>query len=155
MSRLKKFLGIEGVKVSFDEFTRIDVDGNMVSGQLLIKSNVPATILSINIQVIEQYQRGRKNDQRTSEFILLNKTIQPNHLVVNQEKTLEIPFNYKILQNKSEMDLLEERNFFIKPLIGLAKKLYRVKSIYTITATLQIEGIAIKPFSKKILVFGK
>lgn len=152
MSRIKKFFGIEGVKVFFDETTKISLKENKVSGQLILKSKAPSTITSIKIEIVEQYQRGRKDDQRTSEFVLFSKIIIPNNLSVNPEKPLEIPFNYSIISNKSEMDLLEERHFLIQPFIGLAKRIYRVKSIYTITATLQVEGTGIQPFSKKVLI---
>ena len=152
MSRLKKFLGIEGVKINFDETTQIDLQGYEVRGKLVIKSKIESLINSINIQVVEQYQRGNKNQQRISEYILFSKTILPEALYVSEEKLLEIPFVYPISQHKSEMDLLEESNFLIKPLIGLAKKLYRVKSNYIITATLQIEGSGIKPFASKNLL---
>ena len=151
MSRIKKFLGIEGVKVNFDETTQIDLKAGEVSGKLLIKSKVPSLIKSIHIQVIEKYQRGNKNNQRISEYILFSKIILPKSLSVDREKVLEIPFVYPIYRHKSEMDLLEESNFLLKPLVGIAKKLYQVKSNYSITATLQIEGSGVKPFANKNL----
>jgi hypothetical protein len=152
MSRIKKFLGIEGVKVFFDESTQIDLKENKVEGRVIVKSKAHSNVISISIQVIEQYYRGSKENQRVSEFILFNKKIFPKNLTVTQDKPIEIPFAYDILQNKSEMDLLEERNIFIKSIIGIAKKLYRVKSVYTITATLQIIDTGIKPFTKKVLI---
>jgi hypothetical protein len=152
MSRIKKFFGIEGVKVSFSEETTINLKENKVSGELVIKSKAPSIITSIDFKVIEQYQRGSKEELRSSEFVLFHKTIFPKNLTVTQEKSLEIPFNYKILSNKSEMDLLEERHKILSPFIGIAKKLYSVKSTYLITATLQIEGSGIQPFTKKVLI---
>ena len=62
---------------------------------------------------------------------------------------VEVEFNLKYKLVRSEMDELEKSNFFMSPLVKVAKRISAVKSEYRVEAEAKVKGTALNPFDRK------
>ena len=79
LKRVKKWLGIEGVKVELilpEEVKKID---GIVSGRIRFTSMNPQTVTSVHLKLIEKYIRGRRKQKLTDEYLLAKKNHQSDN----------------------------------------------------------------------------
>ncbi len=143
--KIKKTLGIEGVKLVLIVPERIDKSAGLLTGIVKMTSLSDDNIIkSIEIQIIEKYHRGKGENKLIDEYamgkVVLNKTVH-----INKDDILEIPFELDFTFVPSEMDQLEQKNIFAKGLVKLAKKLKGVKSEYSVRAHAVVQGTALHP----------
>lgn len=149
--KIKKSLGIEGVKLSISLPDEINKDNGIIQGFVKLTSlSDNNKIKSIEIQIIEKYTRGRGDQKLIDEYamgkLLLNKSI-----LINKNDVIDIPFELEFTFVPSEMDRLEKVNLLNKGLVKLAKKLRGVTSEYSVRAHAIVEGTALHPHDVKII----
>lgn len=146
--RVKNWLGIEGVKLELVTPEKIREEEKKVSGKLRFKSLNDQFVREVKIRLIETYSRGRKKKKLVDEYtlgeILLNEEWE-----VKKNQIIEIDFELPFVHAKSEMDLLEAKNFITGGIVKLAKKLRAVKSTFRIVAEAKVKGTKFHPFDTK------
>lgn len=148
LKKVKKWLGIEGVRINVDVPSEIFLHEKKISGLLLLESKQDSEISEIRLRLIEKYSRGRKQNKLIDEYILGTQIIQsPIRVLANEIR--EVPFDLYFEPLKSEMDHLESRNIILKGLVRSAKFLRKVQSQFRIEIEVDVKGMAISPLVKK------
>lgn len=146
--KVKKWLGIEGVKVSLFLPSEVKLSATEMEGQVKLESMHTQTVTRIHITLFEKYSRGRFKQKLTDVYkmgeIELLETIEvPAHEPVFLDFIL--PFVY----SKSEMDELGDKNFVLKKMVGTAKFIKNVHSEFYIQVEADVEGTGLNPFDKQ------
>jgi sporulation-control protein spo0M len=148
--KVKKWLGIEGVKLELDlpetAFRQVEA----ITGKIRFFSKNAQEVTAIKVQFIEKYSRGRGEDKRIDEYQLgeieLNETV-----LVPAEEMIEIEFTLPFSMMQSEVDTFGERNIFTSGLAKLAKSLNSVESQYFVEAEAKVKGTALSPFDRQLI----
>ena len=150
LGKLKKVLGIEGVKVELLVDTPIDKKKKEISGDLRFTTKTDGKINKINITLIEKYSRGRGKarliDEYTVAMLEMNDSFE-----IKPEEIIEIPFTIKYEIALSEMDKIQQSSLLSRPIIGLAKFIKKVKSEFTLVVEADVQGTTLNPFDKAIV----
>ncbi len=146
--KVKKWLGIEGVKVELLLPEMAFEEVGAVSGQLVFHSKNQQVVKSVNLKMIEKYSRGRGQEKLVDEYLLGEITLR-QRIEVPADEPIAIDFTLPFQLHKSNVDEFGEKNFLTGGLVSLAKKLQAVESIFRIEAEADVEGTALNPFDKK------
>ena len=146
--KVKKWLGIEGVKLDLIIPEEVAANTGVVDGKIRFMSMHPQTVTYIKLVFIERYSRGRGEEKLSDEYELgsaeLNETFE-----VPAEEILEVDFSLPFKLVKSDMEEWGDRNPLFGGLAKLAKSINQVKSVYRIEAEAKVKGTALNPFDKK------
>lgn len=150
LGKLKKVLGIEGVKVELTVIDPVDTKNQVISGMLKFTTKSNGTVKGINIKLVEKYSRGRGKSKLVDEYTVSNLTMADS-FDITPEEIIEIPFemNYEIAL--SEMDQMQRDNVVSRPFIYLAKLFKAVKSQYSVVAEADVKGTTLNPFDKVVV----
>jgi hypothetical protein len=146
--KVKKWLGIEGVKVELSIPEEIFEQQEVINGSIQFYSMHTQTVNSVKVIITEKYYRGRRKKKMIDEY-KIGEILMENQFEVPAEEMLEIDFELPFTVIKSEMDKLQGSNFLFKGIIGAAKKLKGVRSVYTVTAEADVDGTKLNPFDKR------
>jgi hypothetical protein len=151
IKRVKKWLGIEGVKIELKIPEKVKADAGVIDGKLKFTSLNDQIVREIRLRLIEKYSRGRKKNKLTDEYTLGEILIKEDvEVLANQ--VIEVDFELPFVLSKSEMDLLQEQNFLTRGLVKLAKSIRAVKSVYRVEAEAKVKGTKFHPFDTKDLI---
>lgn len=146
--KVKKWLGIKGVKVELQIPTEVAAKREAIDGVLHLYSLSDQKVTRLRIKVIERYKRGRGKETLTDEYTIgiieLDKEI---HITAEEPLTVDFSVPFKI--TKSDMEELGERNFLLKGIVSLAKTAYKARSEYRVEAEVEVDGVALDPFDKR------
>jgi hypothetical protein len=148
IGKVKKWLGIEGVKMEllFDEDAT--TQKGIVSGLIRFTSMNAQVVSRIKVVLIERYSRGRGKEKLVDEYELGSLQLEED-IEVPAGEFVEVEFNLKYKLVRSDMDELEKSNFFMSPLVKVAKRISAVKSEYRVEAEAKVKGTALNPFDRK------
>ena len=146
--KVKRWLGIEGVKIEMILPDEVSGSSGIIEGKLRFESMHLQTVTKIKITLTEKYIRGMFKNKLTDQYkigeIELDEKIEvPAHEVILLD--FELPFTIV----KSDMDELGDKNFVFKKLVDTAKALKNVKSEYYLEAEAEVNGTALSPFDKQ------
>jgi len=146
--KVKRWLGIEGVKIEMILPDEVSGSSGVIEGKLRFESMHLQTVTKIKLTLTEKYIRGRFKNKLTDQYkigeIELVENIEvPAHEVILMD--FELPFTIV----KSDMDELGDKNFVFKKLVDTAKALKNVKSEYYLEAEAEVNGTALSPFDKQ------
>jgi len=148
--KVKKWLGIEGVKVELIIPEQIKGADGQLNGVLRFYSMNEQTVKSLKVSLIERYTRGRKEEKLVDEYhlgtISMNKKIE-----VPADQAIEIPFKLPFELSKSEMDDIGDKNIVYGGLVKVGKWLNKVKSEFRVEVEAKVAGVALNPFDKKLI----
>lgn len=153
IGRVKKWLGIEGVKLELELPDEIRANEGIVYGKLFFQSLHPQTVTGIRIVMIEKYIRGRGSDKLIDEYELGEKQLNV-HFEVPPGEIVEIDFSLNFSLVKSEVDEFGDRNFLYRGLAKAAKMMRAVKSEYRIEAEAIVKGVALNPFDRQSIIIA-
>jgi sporulation-control protein spo0M len=146
--KVKRWLGIEGVKIEMVLPEQVSASSGMIEGKLKFESMHVQTVTKVKITLTEKYIRGRWKSRLTDQYkigeIELDEDIEiPAHEVILMD--FELPFTIV----KSDMDELADKNFVFRKLVDTAKAFKNVKSQFFIEAEAEVNGTALSPFDKQ------
>ncbi len=150
LKRVKKWLGIEGVKVELILPEEISKTTGLIEGTIRFTSMHAQTVSSVQLKLVERYVRGRRKKKRTDEYLLAERTIH-RLIEVPEQESVEIEFELPFDLLKSHMDHLEDKNFLLKGLIRAAKAVKAVKSEFRVEAEADVVGTALNPFDRQVV----
>ena len=148
--KVKKWLGIEGVKIELDIPDEVDIDKGVIGGKIRFFSKNTQLVTGLSVKLVERYSRGRRSEKLTDEY-KLGEIKESLNIEVPADDPIEIDFNLPFEMMKSEMDKMQARNFLLGGVVKTAKWLQGVKSEYRVEAKAKVEGTALDPFDKKII----
>ncbi len=150
LGRLKKMLGIDGLRIEMITSESYDIEKGQIDGELSLVAKYDVEIEYIEIRVIEIYARGRFGEKKTDEYQIGSvKTGFGINLPAN--KILPVPFKVPVDYLFSSVDKFGMLNIVTKGLAKGAKLLRGVRSKYRIDAEVKMEGSNIKVFDSKSL----
>ncbi len=148
--KVKKWLGIEGVKIEIVLPDAVRARDGVVEGVLRFQSMNTQIVTNVKVAVYEKYSRGRGAEKLIDEYKLgeieLKETFE-----VPEGEIIEVDFELPFELVKSEMDEFGNRNFLFKGIANLAKTANAVKSYYRVEATAKVKGTALNPFDSQPL----
>jgi len=148
LKKVKKWLGIEGVRISVDIPEDVFLREKKISGTLVFESKQDSVVNEIRLRLIEKYSRGRRQHKLIDEYILGAEVLdKPIHLHANEPR--HVPFDLHFVPLLSEMDAMESRNILMRGIVKSAKLLRNVNSQYRIEIEADVKGMAISPLVKK------
>ena len=149
LGKVKKWLGIEGVKLELVLPETFDSSMGQLHGKLRFRSKNASEVVAVHIVMIERYSRGRKDEQRIDEYELGKVILDEPFTVPADGEVIERDFILKFQQMSAPIDEFADRNPFNAGLAWMAKRMRRVKSTFRIEAEAQVKGVALNPFDKK------
>lgn len=148
IGRVKKWLGIEGVKLEIIAPDAVDKKDEIIFGTIRLQSLNPQLVNRIKVVLIEKYARGKGQDKLVDEYEL--GSFEHNELIeIPAEGTVEIPFQLPFRLYKSKVDEFGEGNAINRLLVSGAKWIRGVKSAYRIEAEAKVKGVMLNPFDRK------
>lgn len=151
IGKVKKWLGIEGVKLELVLPEETDIRDQLIKGSIRLMSMNPQTVTGIKVVLIEKYSRGRGREKLIDEYelghTLINRTYE-----VPAEEVVELDFELPFSILRSNIEEFGKRNFLFGGIAGLAKKLQGVRSEYRVEAEAEVKGVALNPFDRKQIV---
>ncbi len=152
IDKLKNWLGVEGVKVTFDDEINIDKKTKIVSGSLILSSKSDQYITTINIAVTEKYTRGRRKSKLVEEFEIGSKSLTINK-AIHSEEIIRVDFAVPFVLIQSDIEEWGNKNFIYQGLSKTAKFLKNANSKYYLLAEVDVKGNRLKPYFKKEIQF--
>lgn len=148
LKKVKKWLGIEGVRITVDIPEDVFLREKKLSGYLIFESKQDSVVTELRLRLIEKYSRGRRQHKLIDEYIL-GAEVMDNLIQLHANEPRQIPFDLYYEPLKSEMDTLEAKNILMKGIIRSAKLIRNVQSKYRLEIEADVEGMAISPLVKK------
>jgi len=152
LGKIKKVLGIEGVKVKLQLKDTYERSEESITGKVIFTTKTDAKVRSYRLRLIETYVRGRGKAKQSDDYTL-GELQESETFEVNANESVEIVFDMPYDFIQSEMDKIQRGNFLTAGIISLAKKIKGVKSIYTLQVEADIVGTKLDPFDKAIVNF--
>lgn len=148
--KVKKWLGIEGVKIEILLPEAVRRRDGIVEGKLRFHSMNTQTVTNVKVAMFEKYSRGRGAEKLIDEYKLgeieLAETFE-----VPEGEIVEVDFELPFQLVKSEIDEFGSKNFLFRGISNLAKTANAVKSYYRVEATAKVKGTALNPFDSQPL----
>ena len=151
--KVKRWLGIEGVKVELHIPAKVDGQDGQIEGKIRFYSMHDQSVEGIRVRLIEKYKRGRRGNKLVDEYTLGEISVT-REIAVPAHEYIEVEFTLPFKMVQSEMDQIEAINFMFKGLIKSAKMVKGVKSTYRIEAEADVRGTALNPFDTQELLIN-
>ena len=110
IGKVKKWLGIEGVKMELILEEDATAQKGMVSGTIRFTSMNSQVVTKVKVVFIERYSRGRGKEKLVDEYELGAIELLED-IVVPAGESEEVEFNLSYNLVRSEMDEMEKSNF--------------------------------------------
>ena len=150
LGKLKRVLGIEGVKLEMYVKLPIDKKEKEITGNLKFTTKTESVVKGITVRIIEKYSRGRGKDRLVDEYTIAQLELSDS-FVISPEEIVEVPFSIMYEIALSEMDKMAQDNIVKRPFISFAKFLRKVKSEFSLIAEAQVDGTTLHPFAKEVV----
>jgi hypothetical protein len=148
--KVKKWLGIEGIKIELDLPEMAFEEVGAVSGQIRFYSKNPQVVAEIKVVMIERYTRGRGKEKLVDEY-MMGKIEMKQRFEVPADDVLSVEFTLPFQREKSAIDEFEVKNFLSSGIAKMARMISNVHSEYRIEAEVKVEGTVLNPFDKKTI----
>lgn len=149
--KVKKWLGIDGVKIDVEVPEEIFLRERKISGWLIIESKQDSMIHKIRMRLIEKYSRGRGHSRLIDEYELGSIHLN-GPFYISGETVQRIPFDLMFTPLLSKMDHWESTNLLMQGLVKSAKWMRKVSSEYRIEIEADVPGMAVSPLVQKPIV---
>ena len=98
---VKKWLGIEGVKLELILDEDAAIQPGMVSGLIRFTSMHSQVVTKVKVVLIEKYSRGRGKEKRVDEYELGNLELQEDiSVIAGEEVDVEFTLKYKLVRSE-------------------------------------------------------
>lgn len=151
IGKVKKWLGIEGVKLELITAGEFNPRSGYVSGSVRLMSKNAQTVTAIKIALIEKYARGRNEEQLIDEYELGQMIIKEKIEVPEGGVPVEVPFTLNFELVPSPVDEFGGKNVFFSGIAWAARKIRNARSEYRLEAEANVKGVGLNPFDRKVL----
>ncbi len=151
LGKLKKYLGIEGVKISLTFDDPILKSEKAIFGHVVLHSLSDQIVEAIELKLVERYHRGRNESKLIDEYEL-GSIVLADPIMISKNQEINVPFTLNYNPVLSEIDRFGEENFFNKGLAYIAKSIKGVKSDYRVIAKAKVQGTTLDPIVKRSVI---
>jgi hypothetical protein len=151
--KVKRWLGIEGVKVELHVPDKVRSADGLVEGKVRFYSMHDQVVKSLRVKLIEKYKRGRRGNKLVDEYTL-GEIFMERNIAVPAHQYIEVEFKLPFTPMPSDMDKLEASNFMMKGIVRSAKLMKGVSSVFRVEAEADVQGTALNPFDTKELAIA-
>lgn len=152
INRFKKVLGIEGVKVRLKLNSPYNRSNQFIDGVIILESKSDSVVTQIQLQLVEKYERGRKDNRLVNDYIIGN-LILSDKIIVHQNEVVEIPFKLDFIVGESPMDNIAKDGLFYTGFVKLAKYIKGVKSTFRVDAKVKSKGTKLDAIYSEEIIF--
>lgn len=85
IGKLKRVLGIEGVKVEMYVKLPIDKEAKEITGNLKFTTKSESVVKGISVKIIEKYSRGRGTDKLVDEYTIAHLELSDSFVISPEE----------------------------------------------------------------------
>jgi hypothetical protein len=150
IGKVKKWLGIEGVKLMLQIPEGQALANEVIQGTIQFQSMNTQTVTGIRIVLIERYGRGRGEERLIDEYEL-GATELRESFTVEPDETIEREFRLPFQALRSDVDNWGSRNPINRQLAKAARWMRNADSQYRVEAEAKVQGVALNPFDKKTI----
>ena len=145
LTRLKNYLGVEGVSLALDVTAGLDFATGRLPGTLLVHTLRPQTVRHLTLQLTERYTRGRGEHKRIDDYTLGELELS-RAIPVDAREEVAIPFVLRFAERPNRLQRsLPDVPLLRRALSSVAHRAAGVQSVYTLTALASVEGVALDP----------
>lgn len=148
IGKVKKWFGIEGLKIALSTEEKYSREDNHISGIILLQAKDQELVEQIRIKLIEKYSRGRGKNRLIDEYVMADEIFDTPY-IVEADSEFEIPFEINYREMVSNMDEIQRRNFLFNGIVKAAKLLKKASSTYRIEIEAKVKGTKFSPFVSK------
>ena len=148
--RVKRWLGIEGVKIELLLPESLSLKSALLEGKLRFQSMTPERVTHLRITLKERYSRGRGEERLIDEYVLGSLEVE-KQIDIPEGKIVELPFSLPFDRVESNVDTLE-KVFLWKGLAKAVKWANKVESEFRVEAEARIQGTALNPFVRQVII---
>ena len=148
--RVKRWLGIEGVKIELVLPESLSLKSALLEGKLRFQSMNPERVTHLRISFKERYSRGRGEERLIDEYVLGSLEVE-KQIDIPAGKIVELPFSLPFVRPESNVDTLE-KVFLWKGLAKAVKWANKVESEFRVEAEARIQGTALNPFVRQVII---
>jgi len=148
--KVKRWLGIEGVKITMVLPAAVRISSGVVEGHLKFESMHAQVISHIHVTLMEKYIRGRWKNKLADLYKIGDIELE-EEIEVPADTPVLIDFKLPFTVAKSEMDEIADKNIVFKKLVNTAKAIKNVRSEFYVQAEAKVKGTALSPFDKQEL----
>lgn len=145
--KVKKMLGIEGVKMELQIDPPFKLDSEKITGIIKLTTKTKSDISSISLRLIEKYSRGRNKSKLIDEYVL-GELVMAEPIVITPDEIIEIPFELDFINLRSEIDKMADGNILMRGPLKIAKLIKNVKSMFRLEAQASVQGTRLQPFAE-------
>lgn len=151
IGKLKKFFGIEGVKLELITPEFVYASDGLIEGKIRFHSMNTQEVTYVKLALVERYARGRGEERKIDDYEIGDTEISLD-LVIPADEPVEIEFQLPYQVVKSNMEEWGDKNLLLKGVVGAAKYFSKIKSTYKVVAEAKVKGTALNPFDKKSIL---
>ncbi len=148
---IKKLLGMGDFEVELLCSDKINVTDKVLQGAVKIKSRRENILIRLEMQLIEDFKKGRGADKKEEEFVWALRNMDMDVYLPSGEFVI-IPFRLDFEPVLSNMDKIGN-NFILSGPIQLAKYLKGVSSTMRLDIRCCVRGIEDSPIISKRLSY--
>ncbi len=146
--KVKKWLGIEGVKVELIAPEAVLESDGVIEGKIRFHTMHTQKVYSVRIKLVERYSRGRGENKLVDEYELASTELVQD-IEVPQDDIIEIDFKLPFQLVKSDIEALGTKNLLLKGISRLAQWSRNAHSTFRLEAEAKVRGTALSPFAQK------
>lgn len=142
--KLKQMAGIGTLDVRVEGPTQFMATDAQVSGIVHITAKSEQQVLSLTVELREEYSSGRDEEKKEQRFVLGSQVFGEQY-VMKEGETRAIPFTLPIKLVKSGNDTLKERGGLLGGLGKMGTWANAEKSTYKLHALVDVKGTSLDP----------
>ena len=147
LNRIKKALGIEGVKLQLTLTDKVSFANEAIKGKIIFYSLSDQVVESVDLTIKERYKRGRRKKKLIDEYTLGELTLN-GPVDVEKEQEVEVDFELPVKWIHSAMERFGRKNWLTRRISGGLSFLKGAKSRYYIEAEAKVQGVKLDPFDR-------
>ena len=148
-AKIKQFFGAGTVKVTLNAPATFNTIDGVIEGSVHLEAKSDQTILSLKIELKEEYTTGRGDEKKTKTFEI--GEVKLAGFDMKQGETKDVPFKLSYSYAKSDNEAMAEKGGVMGGLGKLGSFASGEKSEFKLWATADVKGAALDPNDLKEL----
>jgi len=148
-AKIKQFFGAGTVKVTLNAPATFNTNDGVIEGSVHLEAKSDQTILSLKIELKEEYTTGRGDEKKTKTFEI--GEVKLAGFDMKQGETKDVPFKLSYSYAKSDNEAMAETGGVMGGLGKLGSFASGEKSEFKLWATADVKGAALDPNDLKEL----
>jgi hypothetical protein len=144
IGKIKRWLNIEGIKISIETQEFIILKSGEISGFLCLQSMRTQRIDRLQIALREIYHRGRGDSKRIDTY-QIGETVFVEPFSLSADEEVRIPFTLHFSRSRSSIERFGDRNLLSGALAKGIHILNATRSEYELEVIAQCPGVAVPP----------